>query len=94
MDDSVELPVKKGKQSDTRMITALKLRYRAIQATDKSVIDGSTYWLIQGGYTEEDKKSLVPRHDARALQISPDFRSTRNAQITRCITMIHLQTTL
>jgi hypothetical protein len=40
------------------MITALQLRYRAIQATDKSVIDDSTYWLIQGGYTEEDKKTL------------------------------------
>jgi hypothetical protein len=51
MDDSMELPVKKVKQSDTWMITALQLRYRAIQATDKSVIDDSTYWLIQGGYT-------------------------------------------
>jgi hypothetical protein len=40
------------------MITALQLRYRAIQATDKSVIDDSTYWLIQCGYTEEDKKTL------------------------------------
>ncbi len=40
------------------MITALQLRYRAIQATDKCVIDDSTYWLIQGGYTEEDKKTL------------------------------------
>jgi hypothetical protein len=59
MDDSMELPVKKkGKQSDTQMITALQLRYRATQATNKSVIDDSTYWLIQGGYTEEDKKTL------------------------------------
>jgi hypothetical protein len=40
------------------MLTALQLRYRAIQDTDKSVIDDSTYWLIQGGYTEEDKKTL------------------------------------
>jgi len=40
------------------MITALQLRYRAIQATNKSVIDDSTYWLIQGGYTREDKKTL------------------------------------
>ena len=38
------------------MLTVLQLRYRAIQATDKSVIDDSTYWLIQGSYTEEDKK--------------------------------------
>jgi len=59
MNDSVEMPVKKkGKQSDTRMLTALQLRYRAIQDTDKSVIDDSTYWLIQGGYTEEDKNTL------------------------------------
>jgi hypothetical protein len=59
MNDSVETPVKKkGKQSDTRMLTALQLRYRAIQDTDKSVIDDSTYWLIQGGYTEEDKNTL------------------------------------
>jgi hypothetical protein len=57
MNDSMETPVKKkGKQSDTRMLTALQLRYRAIQDTDKSVIDDSTYWLIQGGYTEDDKK--------------------------------------
>jgi hypothetical protein len=55
----MESPVKKkAKQSDTRMLTALQLRYRAIQATDKSVIDYSTYWLIQGGYTEEDIKTL------------------------------------
>jgi hypothetical protein len=40
------------------MITALQLQYRAIQAIDKSVIDDSIYWLIQGGYTEEDKKTL------------------------------------
>jgi hypothetical protein len=40
------------------MITALQLQYRAMQDTDKSVIDDSTYWLIQGGYTEEDKKTL------------------------------------
>jgi hypothetical protein len=40
------------------MLTALQLQYRAIQATNKSVIDDSTYWLIQGGYTEEDKKTL------------------------------------
>jgi hypothetical protein len=40
------------------MITALQLQYWAMQATDKSVIDDSTYWLIQGGYTEEDKKTL------------------------------------
>jgi hypothetical protein len=40
------------------MITALQLRYRAIQANNKSVIDDSTYWLIQGSYTEEDKKTL------------------------------------
>jgi hypothetical protein len=40
------------------MLTVLQLRYRAIQATDKSVIDDSTYWLIQGSYTEEDKKTL------------------------------------
>jgi hypothetical protein len=40
------------------MITALQLWYRAIQATNKSVIDDSTYWLNQGGYTEEDKKTL------------------------------------
>jgi hypothetical protein len=40
------------------MLKALQLWYRAIQATDKSVIDDSTYWLIQGGYTEEDKKTL------------------------------------
>ena len=40
------------------MLTALQLRYRAIQDTDKSVIDDSTYWLIQGGYTEEDKNTL------------------------------------
>jgi hypothetical protein len=59
MNDSIESPVKKkGKHSDTRMLTALQLRYRAIQDTDKSVIDDSTYWLIQGGYTEEDKKTL------------------------------------
>ncbi len=59
MNDSMETPVKKkGKQSDTRMLTALQLRYRAIQDTDKSVIDDSTYWLIQGGYIEEDKKTL------------------------------------
>jgi hypothetical protein len=58
MGGSMELPVKKVKQSDTRMITALQLQYRAIQATDKSVIDDSTYWLIQGGYTEEDKMTL------------------------------------
>ncbi len=59
MNDSVDMPVKKKrKQSDTRMLTALQLRYRAIQDTDKSVIDDSTYWLIQGGYTEEDKNTL------------------------------------
>jgi hypothetical protein len=58
MDDSMELPVKKVQQSDTQMITALQLWYRAIQATNKSVIDDGTYWLIQGGYTEEDKKTL------------------------------------
>jgi len=59
MNDSMEPPVKeKGKQSDTQMLTALQLRYRAIQVTDKSVIGDSTYWLIQGGYTEEDKKTL------------------------------------
>jgi hypothetical protein len=40
------------------MLTALQLQYRAIQDTDKSVIDDSTYWLNQGGYTEEDKKTL------------------------------------
>jgi hypothetical protein len=40
------------------MITGLQLQYRAIQATDKSVIDDRTYWLTQGGYTEEDKKTL------------------------------------
>jgi hypothetical protein len=58
MGGSMELPVKKVKQSDTWMITALQLQYRAIQATDKRVIDDSTYWLIQGGYTEEDKMTL------------------------------------
>ncbi len=58
MNDSVDMPVKKKrKQSDTRMLTALQLRYRAIQDTDKSVIDDSTYWLIQGGYTEEDTET-------------------------------------
>ncbi len=50
--------LKKAKQSDIWMIKALQLRYRAIQATDKSVINDSTYWLIQGGYTEGDKKIL------------------------------------
>jgi len=40
------------------MITALQFRYRAIQATNKSVIDDSTYWLVQGSYTEGDKKTL------------------------------------
>jgi hypothetical protein len=55
----METPVKKKrKQLDTRMLKALQLRYRAIQDTDKSVIDDSTYWLIQGSYTEEDKKTL------------------------------------
>jgi hypothetical protein len=29
-----------------------------MQATNKSIIDDSTYWLIQGGYTEKDKKTL------------------------------------
>jgi len=40
------------------MITALQLQYWAMQATDKSVIDDSTSWLMQGGYTEEVKKKL------------------------------------
>ncbi len=58
LDDSIELPVKKSKTIRHSDDNALQLWYRAIQATDKSVIVDSTYWLIQGGYTEEDKKTL------------------------------------